>query len=329
MRGPPSLPLVLLGGCWLTGVELSTKLGSRDTETSDTEVAAADTDPGDSDTEAPDTDLIDDSDPADTEASDPPTADLTCADRDLATATGSVVATGTLAGAVDDHRATCSERSGGEDEGIAWMAPRDGCWVFDTSGSVTDTVMSVFSECRGEELACSDDVDFDEGDYTSEVHLPASAGDQLLVIIDGWSASAIGDWQLNIREGDPLEPDLSVTGLGQVAAGDNLGQDDSIPGPTSPGGCSGDDGRDVLIAWTAPLEDSYSFSLTGTDFDAVLSLHRRCDRDALACDDQLTLGAEQLELDMLMGETIIVRIAGYLATVTPEVGTWRLTVARH
>jgi hypothetical protein len=102
-----------------------------------------------------------------------------------------------------------------------------------------------------------------------------------------------------------------------------------------PMACAFNSGADVLLHWTAPASDRFRFTLDpeGTDFDSVLSIHRPCASDALACDDAFVPylvdgGGETVEADVERGAPLVIRVAGYQAGHETATGNFQLTIRR-
>src|SRR5262249_14994776 len=79
--------------------------------------------------------------------------------RDLGSAVGPSVATGSSMGLRDNVHPTCgiSAITGAGDVEYRWIAPSDGTYTFDTDGSNYDTVLELIDECTGRVLLCNDD----------------------------------------------------------------------------------------------------------------------------------------------------------------------------
>ncbi|MEO0606066.1 MAG: hypothetical protein AAF211_31850, partial [Myxococcota bacterium] len=70
---------------------------------------------------------------------------------------------------------------------VTWefTAPEDGDYTFDTLGAFFDTVLYVLDDCGGTELACNDDT----SGSGSEVTVPLTAGQTVVVVVDGFAGS--------------------------------------------------------------------------------------------------------------------------------------------
>ncbi|MEZ4408536.1 MAG: hypothetical protein R3A52_18985, partial [Polyangiales bacterium] len=129
-----------------------------------------------------------------------------CPDRDLGSATGASVASGTVGDTGGTFFASCARS--GRDVLLRWRAPADGAWRFDTAGSDYDTVLHLRDgDCDGPEIACSDDVG--GGDYTSNLLATLRTGQVVTVVLSGFNgrpegpgalpAGGTGRWVLNIH----------------------------------------------------------------------------------------------------------------------------------
>ena len=107
-------------------------------------------------------------------------------------------------GAVDAHGGSmCGVgRGGGEggtgalDMAYQFTAPAAGRYEITTDGSTFDTLLSVRTDCSGEELICNDDIG--GGSRTSAVELMLDACQTILIVVDGYNADESGSFRLNI-----------------------------------------------------------------------------------------------------------------------------------
>jgi hypothetical protein len=119
-----------------------------------------------------------------------------CEDEDLGTATGDAVASGVNTGMGDDSSGSCIYGTLAEDVAFLWEAPEDNCYVIDTEDSDYDTALYVWSDCGATEVDCDDDGG--EG-TTSMVEFCASAGDQYIIVVDGYTSTSLGTYSLDIN----------------------------------------------------------------------------------------------------------------------------------
>jgi hypothetical protein len=122
---------------------------------------------------------------------------------------------------------TVQNRSGGAscggggnaapDVAFSFKAPQAGFYVFDTAGSLFDTVLYVRAEvtgggCGGEEQACNDDRE--PGVRTSQVGLLLSESDGVVIVVDGFGTQG-GSFVLNIRRAGANAPTPTPTPTAQ------------------------------------------------------------------------------------------------------------------
>ncbi len=85
-----------------------------------------------------------------------------------------------------------------EDFAFRWTAPADDTYLLTTEGSHIDTFLSVRRDgCFGREIACNDDASPDE--RHSAIELDLSACETVVIVVDGPSVDAVGDFRLTIR----------------------------------------------------------------------------------------------------------------------------------
>jgi hypothetical protein len=119
-----------------------------------------------------------------------------CADEDLGAAEVPVSFSGSNLGRTDLNLGSCTDGVNGDEFLITWTAPAGGTYLIDTLGSAIDTVLYVLDGCNGNELACNDDADKDL--LTSAVTIDLFAGEQILIVVDGYDGAASGSFELYI-----------------------------------------------------------------------------------------------------------------------------------
>ncbi len=316
--------LLLLGlsACWLTDPEI----GSLFLDTGDGDADPITKLPGGTDTD-PETTLDTRVDPdtdgdtdGDTDVDPDP---FSCVDADLGSGVGEGVASGSTVGAGDDHRPVCygSSGDGGADLAYRWVAPSAGCWELDTLGTPFDTVLYLRDGCSGAEIACNDDADLLYGLYQSDLGVVLAAGQEVLVVVDGYDAAEEGTFDLDILGVSALPADLSVGAVegSGVAAGSSAGADDTWDLALCPGSS-----KDVVIEWTAPRAATWLFDVAGSSYDTVLSIHRPCTANPIACADGYGSG-EVIDAWFEAGEVVLIRIAGW----NGETGTYQLGITEY
>ncbi len=120
-----------------------------------------------------------------------------CVDHNIGSATGASVLTGSTSGSASTYAGTCGFSAGGPDVTVGWVAPRTGSFTFDLNGSSYDTVLHLHdADCTGPELACDDD----GGDgFQSSITYSVTAGQIVVIIVDGFGSGSSGSFVLNIR----------------------------------------------------------------------------------------------------------------------------------
>jgi hypothetical protein len=209
-----------------------------------------------------------------------PPSDATPPDSDIDTSCREGAATdGTGATMLDtepagnEFAATCGGESSA-DQMLVWTAPVTDYYVIDTFGSSYDTVLAVFDECGGQELACSNNV----GDSAqSEVVQKLRQGQPALVLVDG-SAGDSGQATLNIQR--VTCPDADLEGQTFPVELSTLGFGDDFSSQ-----CGGSGNEDRAYHWVAPADGLYYFRATSETFIPVVTLidGPRCTDRVLAC----------------------------------------------
>jgi hypothetical protein len=246
-------------------------------------------------------------------------------DEDLGTATGDAVASGSTA--FDDDSYTYGEcgSSGAKDRFYRFEAPEDGCYTFDTNTSSYDTLLRILDACEGDSLACDDD----GGDsYYSLITLGMEDGQEVFVVVDGYSSSSWGDYVLNINYAAAGElsydTDLGDDVGDSIATGSNTGEPNDYEGSCGFGG-----GADLAFLWEAPDSGCYNFNTMGSSYDTVLLL---LDADGagcgtsseLACNDDGGGGlTSMIEYTVTAGTRYVVVVDGFSDT---SVGTYTLSI---
>lgn len=253
--------------------------------------------------------------------------------------------TGSTIGADDTLSPTCGG-PGSPESTVAFTPLETATYVFDTFGSSYDTVLAIYSDCEGQEVACSDDAPDWIG--PSLVALPITSGDTVIAAIDGLLGGS-GDWVLNISRAPDDELDCTdgldnnYDGNTDCADNDCLGEpgcdcpDDvlsgSLPIATSgttsgasalSGSCgyASDLSPEQTFSYTASSTGDVTFSTQDSSFDTVLYILDDCGGYEIACSDDAVGSTSEVLLPMTSGQTVIVVIDGYGG----ESGAYELTV---
>ena len=116
------------------------------------------------------------------------------------TADGALVYRGSNGGAVDAERASCLTGMGGREVVLAFTPEASGTLRASTEGGGTtyDTVLSLRASACNEssELACDDD---SGENRTSVLTAPVTAGETVYLLVDAYTGSASGDFELSVR----------------------------------------------------------------------------------------------------------------------------------
>jgi hypothetical protein len=214
-------------------------------------------------------------------------------------------ATGSTAGAPNVLAGSCSG-GGGPEVGLLFTAEVGGTYVFDTVGSTFDTQLSILDGpgCAGTELGCSDDAI----GLQSQVVVDLAAGQQVSVIVDGFTVGSEGDYTLNIIGITGTCPDVDLgstvpnTVTGDTSTADNAGG----------GSCGGLSGNDVNYTFTAPNDGLFIFDTEGSAIDTVLyALADDCDGAELACNDDAGGSSSLVGLPMTAGQQAVIVVDSF------------------
>jgi hypothetical protein len=190
---------------------------------------------------------------------------------------------------------------------LGFMAPWDGLFAFDTSGSSFDTVVYVHEgECGDEELACNDDfIGLD-----SRVVVDMKEGEHITVSVDGTGPFEQGLFTLEISEAvlpvcetEVVPPnDLPIILLGDTSDADSQLES----------GCGGDGAPERVYEFVAPGPGTYRFDTFGSSFDTVLYVLDECDGPPLACNDDAQFDIQsELVLNLAGGKHVLIVVDGH------------------
>ena len=174
-----------------------------------------------------------------------------------------------------------------------------------------DTILSVYADCNGPELACSGDFCFSLASI-ERIHL--TAGVPVLV-------------RLAVGFGVPEEPvRVTFSTLPPPPANDACDGAEVIPGPgfvqfdntyagnDGDASCRFNSGKDLWYTFTAPESGRLTLSTCGAILDTVLSVYDSCGGAELACNDSLFVDGcffqSRIEaLGLQAGQAVKIRLA--------------------
>lgn len=182
---------------------------------------------------------------------------------------------------------------------LSFTAPRNATYFFNTMGSTFDTVLYALGPgCEQPELACNDD---SNETLDSEIGVPLSEGESIVVVIDGFGEP--GEWVLDVREGGGC-PEGVLEPVAPLGVGGTL---DTYSDTVAPS-CGGS-GRDATFVWVPPYSSVWSFSTEGSNFDTVLAVYRDACQGELACDDDSNGNlTSYLELELEGGVPVVLAV---------------------
>ncbi len=236
---------------------------------------------------------------------------------------GFTTVTGETEEGVDEgfESADCGSEGGGE--AVFQFTPEESGTVCATSvGSEFDTVIYVRTTCGDPESELGCDDDGDEG-TTSRIDWPVEAGVTYYIVVDGYSSSQFGNYQVAVRDGfcdgvveGPVCDGIQTTdGFGTYAgttSGDSL----------AAGVCAVSRGPEAVWSFTAPATGTVCVNGSESDYDTVLYVRSTCtERESeIACDDDIA-GAK-IEWDAASGTRYFVFVDGLRTT---DAGDYSLT----
>ena len=235
----------------------------------------------------------------------------TCPEQDLGSMVPQTV-TGTTQGGARHSDGKCGGAAAPE-RTFLFTAASKGTYVFDTTGSALDTVLSVRADaCGGPELGCNDDAG--SGSHSSRITLPLLAGQHVILVVDGFAGDS-GLFTLHVsRLGGPPsgpvggcpEQDLGRT-VPQSVTGSTLGGAEDLGGS-----CGGSGAPTRTFLFTAPAAGTYTIDTNGSDFDTVLIARAdTCNGLELACSDDFGGPTSQLTLALTAGQRVVVVVSGF------------------
>ncbi|WP_437279539.1 MXAN_6577-like cysteine-rich protein [Sorangium sp. So ce375] len=215
--------------------------------------------------------------------------------------------TGTTAEAVDILHPSCGSTGAGEVT-YSFTAPAAGTYVVDTFGSSFNTVLSVLDgSCSGDALACNDDA---AGGEQSRLTLDLDEGQTVILLVEGRSADASGDFTLTIAPFSGGGTCSTAIDLGSVVPQIVTGSTVDRPESVRPS-CGLSNAPDMIYRFTAPADGLYIFNTFGSTFDTVLQvLNESCSGMPLGCNDNTDGQQSRVTLRLAAGQTVLVVVDG-------------------
>lgn len=185
----------------------------------------------------------------------------------------------------NDVSLSCVTGLDAPDQILSWTAPVTDYFVIDTSGSSFDTVIGVFDECDGTELACNNNL----GELPiSELVLRAERDDELLLVVDGFAGDQ-GVGSLNIARVSCPDTDLQSQEGTIPLSTTGFGDDQSSA-------CGGQGQEDRSYHWVAPRDGLFAFRAKANGFRPIVSI-----QEGARCEDR-ELGCSQAQTSMRLSE---------------------------
>ncbi|MBX2802782.1 MAG: hypothetical protein KTR31_34190 [Myxococcales bacterium] len=127
-----------------------------------------------------------------------------------------IMVAGTTVGSANDVAGACGGVRA-EDAGYRFVAPFDAGFVFEATSDDFDVVLYAQDGCRGSGLGCVDLTSPGEGSATESLLVPMTAGQELVVQVDGFDHLPIGQpesgtFELTVREA-PLTEQVCDDGI--------------------------------------------------------------------------------------------------------------------
>ncbi|GAB4565060.1 MAG: hypothetical protein Tsb0020_15680 [Haliangiales bacterium] len=239
---------------------------------------------------------------ADAAPPDARSVDTSCVDDPVSGPTGTTPVDTDLA---DDAITNSCGGAGSPEQVFLWTPPTTDYYVIDTFGSGFDTVLAVYDECGGAELACNNNVD---ELAQSELVTKLAGGQPTVLVVDGVAGDR-GAGELHVER--VTCPDIDLEGqsvpIEQSTVG--FGDDHSVQ-------CGGVGAEDRAYHWVAPADGLYYFRAEAGSFRPLVGLLEgaRCSDRELGCNIAASgeLGAEVVRY-LRAGEVVAVLVDGVQA----------------
>lgn len=201
----------------------------------------------------------------------------------------------------DDVTPSCGQASA-KDQSFGFTAPVTDYYVFDTFASSFDTVLAVYEQCGGGELACNNNA---AGKPQSELVYKLQEGQKALVVVDGYAGDS-GTGILQVARVTCPDADLEgrafPVDLSTVSFGDDF-----------QGACGGRGQEDRAYHWVAPKDGLFAFRVDSPTFTPAISLLAgpRCSDTSLGCNAAASnVGHAEVVRRLRAGEAVTVQVDG-------------------
>jgi len=244
-------------------------------------------------------------------------------DADLGSEVGDAVVTGTTMGESETYSGDCGA-TGAPDLFYRFAAPEAGCYTFDTETAAGyDTLLRIFDACEGVSLDCDDDGGMGT---TSMIERAMESGDEVFVVVDGFSSGSAGSFTLDINyepaesSGDApayeVDEELGDAVGSEVATGSSVGMGDDYSGR-----CGSTGGEDVALSWEAPSSGCWAITTEGSSYDTLLRVFSAggevvtcgsSDSSEMYCDDDGGSGlTSRVTHTASAGEELVIVVDGF------------------
>ncbi len=201
----------------------------------------------------------------------------------------------------DAVQLSCADAIASPDQLFQWQAPVTDYFVFDTSGSSFDTVLGIFDECDGAEVACNNN----NGQLaTSEIVARAERDDTLLIAVDGFAGDQ-GLGSLNISRVSCPDTDLQSLEGTLTLTTQGFGDDQATSS------CGGSGEEDRSYHWVAPRDGLFAFQARAEGFRPTIALQNgpQCSDTELGCskaidDERLSEVVRRLAQDQVVSISV-------------------------
>src|SRR5207302_3024984 len=266
----------------------------------------------------------------------PPANDAFAAAEVVAGATGSVA--GRNSGATKepgepDH----SGNKGGASVWYRWTAPTTGTVVFDTAGSVPDTLLAAYTGSSASSLSEVARDDQAGGGNDARLVFDVVAGTTYSIALDGFYGPYIFEPYDDTATGDVLLSWRMAPANDAFASAERLGDRNGRVAGTTAGATkepgeplhAGDQGgHSIWYAWTAGANGDVTVDTSGSSFDTVLGVYTGSAVDALAQvaanDDADALLTSHVRFHATAGVTYLFAVDGKGGATGRVFLQWRL-----